>query len=49
MPALLRSAVVVVAVPGYMPFGIPQLEAMVCKRPMVATAVGGLRISWWTV
>ena len=42
MPALLRSADIVVAVPWYEPFGIVPLEAMACGRPVVGSAVGGL-------
>jgi glycosyltransferase involved in cell wall biosynthesis len=42
MPALLRSADVMVAVPWYEPVGIASLEAMACGVPVVATTVGGL-------
>jgi D-inositol-3-phosphate glycosyltransferase len=42
LPALLRSADVVVCVPWYEPFGIVPLEAMACGVPVVASAAGGL-------
>jgi glycosyltransferase involved in cell wall biosynthesis len=42
MPALLRSADIVVTVPWYEPFGIVPLEAMACGKPVVGSAVGGL-------
>jgi len=42
MPALFRSAAVVLTMPWYEPFGITALEAAACARPLVAAAVGGL-------
>ncbi|GAA4336153.1 glycosyltransferase family 1 protein [Streptomyces venetus] len=41
VPALLRSADVVVCPASYEPFGIVPLEAMACGVPVVAGAVGG--------
>jgi D-inositol-3-phosphate glycosyltransferase len=41
VPALLRSADVVVSVPWYEPFGMVPLEAMACGVAVVASAVGG--------
>jgi D-inositol-3-phosphate glycosyltransferase len=42
LPALYRSADLVVNMPWYEPFGIVPLEAMACGVPVVASAVGGL-------
>jgi glycosyltransferase involved in cell wall biosynthesis len=42
LPALYRSADVVVCAPWYEPFGIVPVEAMACGVPVVASAVGGL-------
>ncbi|GGO84705.1 glycosyltransferase [Wenjunlia tyrosinilytica] len=41
MPALLRSADLVVCPARYEPFGIVPLEAMACGVPVVASSVGG--------
>lgn len=42
LPALLRSADLVVCSPWYEPFGLVPLEAMACGVPVVASAVGGI-------
>jgi glycosyltransferase involved in cell wall biosynthesis/phosphoheptose isomerase len=42
LPALMRSADIVVCAPWYEPFGIVPLEAMACGVPVVASAVGGM-------
>lgn len=41
VPAMLRSADIVVSVPWYEPFGIVPVEAMACGRAVVVSAVGG--------
>jgi len=41
MPALLRSADLLINVPWYEPCGRAALEAMACGTPVVASAVGG--------
>ncbi|MBP2703065.1 glycosyltransferase [Microbispora sp. RL4-1S] len=41
VPALMRSADVLVSVPWYEPFGMVPLEALACGVPVVASAVGG--------
>lgn len=43
VPALLRSADLLVCAPWYEPFGIVPLEAMACGVPVVASEVGGMR------
>src|SRR5690242_2036550 len=41
VPAMLKSAAVVVSVPWYEPFGIVPVEAMACGKAVVVSAVGG--------
>ena len=42
MPALMRSADIMVSVPWYEPFGIAPVEAAACGVPVIASAVGGM-------
>ncbi|MER8002323.1 glycosyltransferase [Streptomyces sp. NPDC095613] len=41
MPRLMSGADLVLSLPRYEPFGIVPIEAMACRTPVVATAVGG--------
>lgn len=42
MPALMRSADVLVCPSAYEPFGVPVVEAMACGVPVVASSAGGM-------
>lgn len=42
MPALIRSADIVVCLPWYEPFGMVPVEAMACGTPVLGSRVGGL-------
>jgi D-inositol-3-phosphate glycosyltransferase len=41
MPALLRSADLMIDVSWYEPFGMASLESMACGTPVIASAIGG--------
>ncbi|WP_069169947.1 glycosyltransferase [Streptomyces griseus] len=41
MPRLMSGADLVLSLPDYEPFGIVPIEAMACRTPVLATAVGG--------
>ncbi|MGC5360332.1 glycosyltransferase [Streptomyces sp. DT24] len=41
MPRLMSGADLLLSLPRYEPFGIVPIEAMACRTPVVATAVGG--------
>lgn len=42
VPALMRDADVLLALPWYEPFGITPVEAAACGTPVIASAVGGM-------